>query len=100
MILEHLYDGTLSPAEQAVAQDRAFRAKAEKVATGVQRLAEQLSPEQMKLVEQVVDDVTDMHCIEMKKQFQYGVSLGILLMQEVYEGANQWWRQGINNEIG
>ena len=48
-------------------------------------LEEKLSKEQMKLVNQFHTHIIDVHCMELEAQFQYGFSLGMMLMKEVYE---------------
>ena len=39
----------------------------------------------MKLVNQFHTHIIDVHCMELEAQFQYGFSLGMMLMKEVYE---------------
>ena len=48
-------------------------------------LEEKLSKEQMELVNQFHTHVIDIHCMELEAHFQYGFSLGLMLMKEVYE---------------
>lgn len=56
-------------------------------ATGelLNKLEEKLSKEQMDLVNQFHSHVINVHCMEVEAQFQYGFSLGLMLMKEVYE---------------
>lgn len=44
-----------------------------------------LSKEQMNLVNQFHSHVINVLCMEVEAQFQYGFSLGLMLMKEVYE---------------
>ena len=45
----------------------------------------ELSKEQMELVNQFHTHIIDVHCMELEAQFQYGFSLEMMLMKEVYE---------------
>lgn len=94
MILEQLYYGNISPVEETVVPDEEIRQLRGTLAAGMEELSTKLSPEDMELVSKVVDDATQLHCAELKRQFQYGFSLGVLLMKEVCEGASQWWGSG------
>ena len=44
-----------------------------------------LSKEQMELVNQFYPHVIDVQCMELEAHFQYGFSLGLMLIKEVYE---------------
>lgn len=85
MVLDELYYGNIYPSEQAVSQDREYYKLHKHTAVLLTQLEERLSKEQMKLVNQFHSHVTDVHCLEVKAQFQYGVSLGLMMMKEAQE---------------
>lgn len=86
MILEQLYYGNLSPIEDAVANDAQFKALSRQVGERMEELSTKLSQEQMWLVDQAMAAVSEMHCLEERRQFEYRFSLGLLMMKEVSEG--------------
>lgn len=85
MVLDDLYCGNIYPAEQVVPQDREYRRLHKHTVVLLAELEEKLSKEQMELVNQFHSHVIEVHCMGVEVQFQYGFSLGLVLMKEVYE---------------
>lgn len=85
MVLDDLYCGNIYPAEQVVPHEKEYRKLHRHTGELLTELEEKLSKEQMKLVNQFHTHIIDVHCMELEAQFQYGFSLGMMLMKEVYE---------------
>ena len=85
MVLDDLYCGNIYPAEQVVPHEKEYRKLHRHTGELLTELEEKLSKEQMELVNQFHTHVIDVHCMELEAQFQYGFSLGMMLMKEVYE---------------
>lgn len=85
MVLDDLYCGRIYPAEQVVPPDKEHRRIYRNIGEQLTELQEKLSKEQMDLVNQFHDQVIKVHGMDLKANFQYGFSLGLMLMKEVYE---------------
>lgn len=85
MVLEELYCGNIYPTEEGVPHTAEYRKLHKHTGVLLTELEEKLSKEQMELVNQFHSHVIDVHCMEVEAQFQYGFSLGLVLMKEVYE---------------
>ena len=85
MVLNDLYCGNISPAEQVVPHEKEYHKLHRHTGELLTKLEEKLSKEQMELVNQFHTHVINVHCMELEAQFQYGFSLGIALINEVYE---------------
>lgn len=85
MVLDDLYCGNIYPAEQVVPHEKEYRKLHRHTGELLTELEEKLSKEQMELVNQFHTHVIDVHCMELEAHFQYGFSLGLMLMKEVYE---------------
>lgn len=85
MVLDDLYSGNIYPAEQVVSHEKEYRKLHRHTRELLNEMEEKLSKEQMDLVNQFHTHVIDVHCMEVEAQFQYGFSLGAMLMKEVYE---------------
>ena len=84
MVLDDLYCGNIYPAEQVVPHEKEYRKLHRHTGELLTELEEKLSKEQMELVNQFHTHVIDVHCMELEAHFQYGFSLGLMLMKEVY----------------
>lgn len=84
MVLDDLYCGNIYPAEQVVPHEKEYRKLHRHTGELLTELEEKLSKEQMELVNQFHTHVIDVHCMELGAHFQYGFSLGLMLMKEVY----------------
>lgn len=84
-MLDDLYCGNIYPAEQVVPHEKEYRKLHRHTGELLTELEEKLSKEQMELVNQFHTHIIDVHCMELEAQFQYGFSLGMMLMKEVYE---------------
>lgn len=93
MVLDELYYGNIYPSEQAVSQDKEYYKLHKHTAVLLTQLEEKLSKEQMELVNQFHSHVIDVHCMEVKAQFQYGLSLGMLMMKEAQDFLEQVKKQ-------
>lgn len=82
MVLDDLYCGNIYPAEQVVPHEKEYRKLHRHTGELLTELEEKLSKEQMKLVNQFHTHIIDVHCMELEAQFQYGFSLGMMLMKE------------------
>ena len=85
MVLEELYCGNIYPTEQGVPHTAKYHKLHKHTGVLLTELEGKLSKEQMELVNQFHSHVIDVHCMEVEAQFQYGFSLGLILMREVCE---------------
>lgn len=89
MVLDELYYGNIYPSEQAVCQEKEYRKLHKHTGVLLEELEEKLSREQMELVNQFHSHLIDIHCMEVKANFQYGFSMGLLMMREAQEMMEQ-----------
>ena len=85
MVLDDLYCGNIYPAEQVVPHEKEYRKLHRHTGELLTELEEKLSKEQMELVNLFHTHVIDVHCMELEAHFQYGFSLGMMLMKEVFD---------------
>lgn len=85
MVLDELYYGNIYPSEQILIHDKEYQKLHEHTGVLLTQLEEKLSKEHMELVNQFHSHVIDVHCLEVKAQFQYGLSLGLMMMKEAQE---------------
>lgn len=81
-IMEALYGGELYPAEQVVSKNPEYRKVLEESDELMEKLEKKLSGEQFSEIDKVCDLLSDAHDIQNREFFEYGLALGMLLMQE------------------
>lgn len=84
MILEDLWSGRFYPAETVVPTDPKYREINREITESMEHLKAQLPREQFTLVEQILEQMTLAHSMELESQFCYGFAAGIRLQQEVH----------------
>ena len=84
MILEDLWSGRFYPAETVVPTDPKYREINREISENIERLKTQLTREQFTLVEQILEQMTLAHSMELESQFCFGFAAGIRLQQEVH----------------
>ena len=84
MILEDLWSGRFYPAETVVPTDPKYREINREISENIERLKAQLTREQFTLVEQILEQMTLAHSMELESQFCFGFAAGIRLQQEVH----------------
>lgn len=84
MILEDLWSGRFYPAETVVPTDPKYREINREITESIERLKAQLTREQFTLVEQILEQMTLAHSMELESQFCFGFAAGIRLQQEVH----------------
>ena len=83
MILEDLWSGRFYPAETVVPTNPKYREVNRQISENIERLKAQLSREQVALVEQVLEQITLSHSMELESHFCFGFAAGIRLQQEI-----------------
>ena len=91
MILEDLWSGRFYPAETVVPTDPKYREINRGISESMEHLKAQLSWEQFALVEQILEQMTLAHSMELESQFCYGFAAGIRLQQEVVRLMQKVW---------
>lgn len=84
MILEDLWSGRFYPAETVVPTDPKYREINREISENMERLKNQLTPEQFAQVEQLLEQMALSHSMELESQFCFGFAAGIRLQQEVH----------------
>lgn len=82
MILEDLWSGRFYPAETVVPTNPKYREVNRQISENIERLKAQLSWEQVALVEQVLEQITLSHSMELESHFYFGVAAGMRLQRE------------------
>lgn len=90
MILDELYYGNIYPSEQILVHDKEYHKLRKHTGVLLAQLEEKLTLEQMELVNQFHSHLIDVNSLEAKANFQYGFSLGLMLMKE----AQDMFKQG------
>ncbi len=93
MVLDELYYGNIYPSEQILIHDKEYQKLHKHTGVLLTQLEEKLSKEHMELVNQFHSHVIDVHCMEVKAQFQYGLSLGLMMMKEAQDFLEQVKKQ-------
>ena len=84
MILKDLWSGRFYPAETVVPTDPKYREINREISENMERLKNQLTPEQFAQVEQLLEQMALSHSMELESQFCFGFAAGIRLQQEVH----------------
>ena len=82
MILEDLWSGRFYPAETVVPTTPKYREVNREITENIERLKAQLTREQFTLVEQILEQMTLVHSMELESQFCFGFSAGMRLQRE------------------
>ena len=98
MVLDDLYCGNIYPAEQVVPHEKEYRKLHRHTGELLTELEEKLSKEQMKLVNQFHTHIIDVHCMELEAQFQYGFSLGMMLILFLPDPKGHWHNPHNSNQ--
>ena len=88
-ILHQLYGGDIIPAEQIIPQDPKYKKAFHKLDDEMKSWQEQLSSEQYKKLEDLIDLLMDANSMSCVQNFSYGFKLGMLLTVEVFTGKNE-----------
>ncbi len=88
MIMSSLYYGSICPMEDAVSGDPQYRELNQQIKADLDELEVKLTKEQMALVNQLHNHINGMNCYECEAKFKLGLTMGILLMQEVNTVTN------------
>ena len=83
MILEDLWSGRFYPAETVVPANSEYREVNREISENIERLKAQLTREQFTLVEQILEQMTLAHSMELESQFCFGFAAGTQLQVEV-----------------
>lgn len=83
MILKDLWSGRFYPAETVVPTDPKYREINREISENMERLKNQLTPEQFAQVEQLLEQMALSHSMELESQFCFGFSAGVALQWEV-----------------
>lgn len=83
MILEDLWSGRFYPAETVVPTSPEYREVNREISENLERLKAQLPREQFTLVEQIQEQMTLAHSMELENQFCFGFAAGTQLQVEV-----------------
>lgn len=83
MILEDLWSGRFYPAETVVPTNPEYREVNREISEKMERLQTQLPREQFVQVEQILEQITQVHSVELESQFRFGFAAGIRLQLEV-----------------
>ena len=85
MVLEAIFNGEIYPAEQITPQSDEYKAECNAVLNLMDELKNALGREQYARIEELHRHMSTAQCIELKEQFKYGLSMGLLMMKEAYE---------------
>ena len=85
MIMSAIYNGDISPAEQAVPKDPEYRILSQKISKTIKELEALLSPDQMAMVNDLHTSISTLYAYDCEEKFKYGLAMGIQLMQAVNE---------------
>ena len=85
MIMDLLYHGRIYPQEAIISEDEGFRKAEEKVNELFDDLRSRLNTKDQKQLDEVRDTMYTSQGYEEEENFRYGLTLGVMLMQEIYE---------------
>lgn len=85
MIMSAIYNGELSPAEQALPKDPEYRVLSQKISKTITELGTLLTPDQMAMVNDLHTSISTLYSYDCEENFKYGLAMGMQLMQEVNE---------------
>ena len=83
MIMSAIYNGDLSPAEQALPKDPEYRVLSQKISKTIKELDTLLTPDQMAMVNDLHTSISTLYSYDCEEKFKYGLAMGMKLMQEV-----------------
>ncbi|MCD8148332.1 MAG: hypothetical protein LUE92_01965 [Clostridiales bacterium] len=85
MIMDLLYRGLINPLETVRPQDEQFLKGEEKANDLYEDLLSRLNGKDQKQLEELRDTLCINQGYEEEERFRYGLALGVMLMQEIYE---------------
>ena len=85
MIMEMLYNGRIYPQEAIMSQDERSEEAEAKVNSLFDDLHDRLNDKDKKQIEEIRDTMYESQSYAEEENFRYGLTLGVLLMQEIYE---------------
>ena len=83
MLLKDLFNGDLCPAEMRVKDNSEYDRLNKELQKQLGKLEKEFSPEQIKLIDEILDTQLRMNGCEIEDKFEYGFVMGVRLMQEV-----------------
>lgn len=84
-LMEMLYDGCLAPGEQVVPKSKKYKEAVNATADLMESLEKEWDREDYDKIEQLLDLKAEEYDLMNKECFRYGVAMGVLLMQEIYQ---------------
>jgi hypothetical protein len=84
MILDAIYSGEIYPAETVVCKSTAYQEAKKSADEAVDYFEQNLSKQDYKRLDALLDDLALAHSEENGEHFKYGFALGMRLMQEIY----------------
>ncbi len=85
MILEEMFRGNFTPLDLVSPTDPDYHAANERAADLTDQLSAQLSPDQKKLLDALLDQIYTAQCLESEAFFAFGFAAGVQLQKEVKE---------------
>ncbi|MCC8105707.1 MAG: hypothetical protein LUI39_13110 [Lachnospiraceae bacterium] len=85
MIMELLYDGRIYPREEINCKDERYKQAEKEKKILYDSLYDRLDDEDKQLLEKIRDAMYDSQSYAQEEHFYYGLSMGMMLTQEVYE---------------
>ena len=85
MILEAIFNGEIYPAEMVVPKSEKFREAGQAIADTMRYFEQTLSKEDYAKLDKLNDHFADCQTMQTEEHFKYGLSMGVLLMKEIYE---------------
>ncbi|MCD7813753.1 MAG: hypothetical protein LUH20_06835 [Lachnospiraceae bacterium] len=85
MIMDLLYHGRIYPQETIMSEEEGFQEAEAKVNELFDDLRSRLNDKDKEQLDEIRDTMYTSQCYEEEENFRYGLTLGVLLMQEIYE---------------
>ena len=89
-ILEELWYGNVAPSERSVDKGSPMWELVHLIVRNEEELAPLLSEKAKEVLEKLMDNQTELHCIRECEVFIRGFRLGAKIMLEVLDGSDQW----------
>lgn len=88
MIMHELYKGRIFPEEEVLPQSEEYKEACRITSTLREEIKANLDDTLSELFEELCNNFCDIQNMECEAQFQYGLSMGLLIMQEAKENPN------------
>lgn len=85
MILEAIFNGEIYPAETVVPKSEKFQQAGQAIADTMRYFKQTFSKEDYTKLDKLNDLFADCQTRQTEEHFKYGLSIGVLLMKEIYE---------------